>query len=590
MKKWLLLGLTGMLSLNMPVLFAQQSMNEMWGKQDSKTAGKSGDKKNLFDTHFAMFIHWGLFSQLANKWQGKTYYGIGEWLMNENMANIPVKDYMPVARDFNPAAFDARKIARLAKDAGMKYIIITAKHHDGFAMYHSMANKFNIVDATPFKRDPMKELAQACKELGLGFGFYYSHNQDWTYPGGTGGPKTDSTGKAKNFDDYFAEKCLPQVEEITRNYGDMVLIWFDTPGGMPAKYAQQLVNVVRKNQPNALVSGRVGYNLGDYQTLGDMEVPLEKIAGRWESVDVTNDAWGYAWYDENWKSPHKILTLLIATVARGGTYMLNIGPDGQGRVPEPVQASLRSVGKWISRYPQLIYHAQASPWKHALPWGDAVMNNGKLYLAVYKWPASGSLLVPGLRSEIAAARVLKNGRGEKIIFKKEGSWIRLQTPVQAPDPMVSVIELTLKGAPEAVSDLALDPDFGLEVSVKFGRPEACTVAGKSWMEKFGEWKHTYQVGDWKPNSRISWELEVKDAGTCLVELNCSGNGPKVWRVQTDEGLSIQNRQNSGSIYHYQPIGWIRFKTPGRHTITVSMPEEDRANSSLSGLKLTPVQF
>ena len=281
------------------------------------------ERGHLFEWgNYAMFIHWGLFSHLGNVWNGKTYYGIGEWMIDVNMANANRDEYKAVSRSFNPRDFDAMKIARLAKDAGMKYIIITSKHHDGFAMYHSACDKFNIVDATPFGRDPMKELADACKQLGLGFGFYYSHNQDWTTPGATGAPKVDKEGNPRTFDDYFYKKCLPQVEEITKNYGDMELIWFDTPGGIPQEYAEKLVDVVHRNQPRALVSGRVGYNLGDYQTLGDMEVPLENIDGLWESVDVTNDVWGYAWYDQNWKSPKQILQYLISTIARGGTYML----------------------------------------------------------------------------------------------------------------------------------------------------------------------------------------------------------------------------------------------------------------------------
>jgi alpha-L-fucosidase len=256
----------------------------------------------------------------------------------------------------------------------------------------------------------MKELSEACKEAGLGFGFYYSHNQDWTYPGGTGGPETDGEGNPKKFDDYFAEKCLPQVEEITSNYGDVELIWFDTPGRMPEKYAKQLVEVVHRNQPHALVSGRVGFDMGDYRTFGDMEVPLENVEGLWEGVDVTNDSWGYAWYDENWKTPKQILAYLISTAARGGTYMLNVGPDGLGQIPEPAQETLRASGKWIGRYPQVVYSADPSPWKHALPWGDVVVNGGKLYLAVYHWPAAGKLYLPGLQSEIASVRLLKGGK------------------------------------------------------------------------------------------------------------------------------------------------------------------------------------
>ena len=208
-----------------------QEMDKLWGDRVVKLRADKAERGQLFEEgNYAMFIHWGLYAQLGNRVEGKTYYGIGEWIMNPRMAGIPVKDYMELASTFNPEKFDAQAIVQTAKDAGMKYIVITAKHHDGFAMYHSKANKFNIVDATPWKKDPMKELASACREQGLGFGFYYSHNQDWTFPGGGGGPKVDEEGNEATFDDYFVKKCLPQVEEITSQYGKIELVWFDTPG------------------------------------------------------------------------------------------------------------------------------------------------------------------------------------------------------------------------------------------------------------------------------------------------------------------------------------------------------------------------
>ena len=167
------------------ILMAQE-MDKLWGDRVVKLRADKAERGQLFDEgNYAMFIHWGLYSQLGNKVEDKTYYGIGEWIMNPRMAGIPVKKYMELASTFNPEKFDAKKIVQTAKDAGMKYIVITAKHHDGFAMYHSKVNKFNIVDATPWKKDPMKELASECREQGLGFGFYYSHNQDvsgWPRP------------------------------------------------------------------------------------------------------------------------------------------------------------------------------------------------------------------------------------------------------------------------------------------------------------------------------------------------------------------------------------------------------------------------
>lgn len=569
-------------------IFAQQRMDKMWGEQQVKTTGIENERGHMFEWgNYAMFIHWGLFSHLGNIWNGKTYYGIGEWMMDVNMANADKNEYKAVARSFNPTNFDALKIAQLAKDAGMKYIIITSKHHDGFAMYHSLCDKFNIVDATPFRRDPMKELAEACKQLGLGFGFYYSHNQDWTTPGASGASKVDAEGNTKTFDDYFNTKCLPQVEEITKNYGDIELIWFDTPGDIPQKYVQKLVDVVHKNQPEALVSGRVGYNLGDYQTLGDMEVPLENIEGLWESVDVTNDVWGYAWYDQNWKSPKQILKNLISTIARGGTYMLNIGPDGLGDIPEFVSKALQASGKWIARYPQVVYGTEPSPWKHALPWGDVVKQGNKLYLNVYEWPTSGKLYLPGLKMEIISAGILNGKKQQRIKYEKEGSWTVFDIPYRKPDPMITVIELVMKDDVIVDTTQALDPEIGLkELSVKFATPTDCHVYKSSWMEKFGEWKHVYCVSDLNQGGRIAWAIDVKEAGIYHIDLKVRGNKRIIWKIETDEGNMVQNEQSASSIFCERPMGWIRFDKPGKHLITVSMPEGGQAD--LASISFIPV--
>lgn len=565
-----------------------QEMNEMWGgSAEVKSSVKRG--RYFADGNYCMFIHWGLYSHIANKWDGKTYYGIGEWLMNPRMAGIPVDEYKAIAKEFNPSEFNAREIAQLAKDAGMKYIIITSKHHDGFTMFHSKANKFNIVDATPFGRDPMKELSDACRDLGLGFGFYYSHNQDWTYPGGSGGPRVDHEGNRKTFDNYFAEKCLPQVEEITKNYGEIELIWFDTPGNMPEKYAQQLVEVVHENQPGALVSGRVGYNLGDYQTLGDMEVPLKNVDGLWEGIDVTNDSWGFAWYDENWKTPKQILTTLLSTIARGGTFMMNVGPDGLGRIPEPAKQSLLSAGKWITGYPQVVYGTDASPWQHALPWGDVIVKDNKMYLVVFEWPKTGELWLPGLQTPVKEVNVAGT-RKQKLTFSENEGWMCIKIPFKAPDDMIPVLEVTLKDVPKVDPTMAIDPELGINMSVLFAKTDNCMVTKKSWMEKFGEWKHAYNIKDWKENSDVTWEVNIKEAGTYHIDLTYSGQGRMVWSITTDEGYTIQNQQNSSHIYTKFPIGWIKFDKPGKHTITAKVVEGNFENASLSSISITPVSF
>ena len=585
-------GVTLALALAWPIC-AQQKMDEMWnGGERVKASDASVGRGKLFETgNYAMFIHWGLYSKLGNKWNGKTYYGIGEWLMNENMANADRDEYKAVARTFDPKDFDAMKIAKLAKDAGMKYIIITSKHHDGFAMYHSDCNKFNIVDATPFGRDPMKELSDACKKLGLGFGFYYSHNQDWTTPGASGAPRVDAEGNPKTFDDYFYAKCLPQVEEITRNYGDIELVWFDTPGEMPKKYAEKLVETVQRNQPQALVSGRVGYDLGDYRTLGDMEVPPENMDGLWESVDVTNDGWGYSWYDRNWKTPKQILENLISTIARGGTYMLNVGPDEMGNIPDFAQNALRASGKWIARYPQVIYGAGASPWKHRLPWGDVVRQGSTLYLAVYEWPSDGKLYLPGLKSEIVSAGICDGKKTHPVKFEKRGNWTVLDVPYKKPNNLVSVIALVTKGGEVGVDNTqAVDPESGIdELSVVFADANGCSVGKTSWMEKFGEWKHKYRTPDLNRGGKVTWTVDVLEPATYSVDLTLRGEERGVWKVETDEGHSAQNQQGVSSIFCKRPIGWISFDKPGRHTITVSMPEGG-IPAELSAISLTPVCF
>ena len=325
------------------------------------------------DGNYAMFIHFGLYSKLEGVWKDKIYYGNAEWIMNRSQAAIPVEGYMAEAASFNPSAFDADAIVQLAKDAGMKYIIITAKHHEGFAMFDTAASDFDIVDATPLKRDLMAELAEACHREGLGIGFYYSQFQDWTAPGGGNGPATDPTGRPVSFDEYFRTKCVPQVEELTTKYGEIELIWFDTPGWMQQSYSQELVDIVRKNQPNALVSSRVGNGLGDYETLGDMEVPVANHDGRWEGIDVTQVGWGFSKYDNEWKTPDFIVRTLVSTIARGGTWMLNVGPDSSGRIAEMAAAALRKSGEWVHRHPDAVYGAGPSPWGYALPWGDAVV-------------------------------------------------------------------------------------------------------------------------------------------------------------------------------------------------------------------------
>lgn len=565
-----------------------QAQNNAPGPSIAELRADEAARGQLFsEGNYAMFIHFGLYSQLANKVDGKTYYGIGEWIMNSNMADIPIPEYKALAGTFNPVNFNALEIAQLAKDAGMKYVVITSKHHDGFALFHSKASPFNVVDATPCRRDLMKEMAEACGKVGIGLGFYYSHWQDWTEPGGGSGPGKHADGSKASFDDYFRNKCLPQVEEITTGYGPIEIVWFDTPGGIPKKYVEQLVAVVRKNQPDALISGRAGHDLGDYMTNGDMHVPNANIEGMWETVDTTNDSWAYAWYDENWKSPKEILRRLINTVGRGGTYMLNIGPRGDGSVPERAAKSLRSAGEWIRRHPQVVYGAEASPWGRALPWGDVTVRGNTLMLSVFEWPASGKLWLPGLKTPIQSA--LLPG-GVKLSASSSGGWTLLELPPKPPEPLVPVIELVLDGAPEVDATFGIDPDLETELLAEFAEVNGAKKERAEWMEKFGEWKSIERVHDWREGGAAAWTVEVLEPGEYAVDLTYAGEGRLVWAVDIEGGPRIQNQQNSSHNYQRFPMGWVNFQNPGRHTMRVSCIEGNLNKASLKSVHFRRIAF
>jgi|TARA_B110000971_G_scaffold185554_1_gene193800 alpha-L-fucosidase len=576
------------------ISFSQEKdkgMDEMWGETTVMSDAFISGKAKLFDEgNFGMFIHWGLFSNLGGVWEGKTYYGIGEWLMNKRVADIPPKDYMAAAKDFNPTEFDAKAIAKLAKDAGMKYIIITSKHHEGFAMFDSKASDFNIVDATPFGRDPMNELSEACRELGLGFGFYYSHNQDWTAPGGGRGPETDENGNKVSFKEYFYNKCKPQVKEICTNYGQIDFVWFDTPGDMPKEYVVELANMVRELQPKAMMCSRVGYGMGDYASIGDMEVPTRNVAGLWETCDTNNDSWSYAWYDNNFKSPKVILARLIETVGRGGSYLFNVGPNAQGTVPSIGAEFLEEAGIWLKKYPQVVYGAGRSPWGYALPWGDVTTKDNKLFLAVFNWPKDGKLYLPGLSAKIKKINLLDGKKKCKLKYKMENGWHVIDVPFETPKDLIAVIEVEIDKdeKPSVKTNLGIYPNTDVRLLTEFGKATNAEQKNVRWMEKFGEWKHANQASNWEKNGEVTWEINVQKPGYYYLDVEHKGDGRLVWKTTTDEGVMVQNQQAATNKYDYRRMGIIEFKTSGNHIIKTSLVEGNPKTSSLKSIVFRPI--
>jgi len=496
---------------------------------------------------------------------------------------------MKLAKDFNPSDFDAMAIAQLAKDAGMKYIIITSKHHEGFAMFKS-AHPFNIVDATPFARDPMKELSVACDKLGLGFGFYYSHNQDWTAPGGSGGPDVNADGSPASFENYFYSKCKPQVTEICSNYGDLDFVWFDTPGKIPKEFVLELVDIVRELQPNAMLCSRVGHGLGDYASKGDMEVPPRNIKGLWETCDTNNDSWSYAWYDNNFKSPKVILNRLISTIGRGGSYLFNVGPNGLGNIPVTGVQFLEEAGQWIKKYPQVIYDAGSSPWGHALPWGDVTTQGNSMFLSVFEWPQDGKLYLPGLETKITSAKIL-GAAGSEISIEEKNGWTIFNLPCEPADHPLSVIELQLENEAETASvntTHGIYPNIESELLLEFAEVSGAEKKEIKWMEKFGEWKHVNQVSKWSENGEAKWTVEVFEPGYYYLDLRYKGEDRVVWKTVTDEGIMVQNQQAATGKFQYYPMGIIEFKTAGKHSVSVSLVDGNRETSSLEAIRIRPI--
>jgi alpha-L-fucosidase len=385
------------------------------------------------DAHFGMFIHWGLYAIPAGEWQGQQIPGIGEWIMLR--ARIPVAEYERLADGFNPVEFDADAWASLAADAGAKYLVITAKHHDGFSMFKSDVSNYTIVAATPFKRDPMQELAAACQRHGVKFCFYYSQTQDWHHPGGDGND-WDYDEAAKDFDGYVQNYVKPQVRELLTNYGPIGLIWFDTPKRMTPKQSRELVDFVHSIQPDCLVNGRIGNGLGDYAESGDNVIPTEQLQSDWEVPATINDTWGYKSYDHNWKSPADLVHKLVDCASKGGNYLLNVGPTASGVIPEPSIARMHAVGDWLRANGDAVYGTRPGPIQ-GLDWGRTTQRDATTFVHVFEWPSDGVLRIPGVFSSarpLAAATILP--------IRREGDNTVIDASGVTPDAIDTVIVLT----------------------------------------------------------------------------------------------------------------------------------------------------
>ncbi|VGO12326.1 hypothetical protein PDESU_00878 [Pontiella desulfatans] len=404
------------------------------------------------DARFGLFIHWGLYAVAGGEWQGVDHgkehgKASAEWVMLQ--ANLDAETYgSALAPQFNPVEFDAAKWVSHALGAGMKYMVITAKHHDGFSMYGSEHTEYDIIDATPFTRDPIKELAQECKKQGLRFGVYYSHRIDWKRR-----PTTwETRSKMPKASPEYIDFTKRQLTELLTKYPEIEILWFDLGKDEPQN--RDYVEIVRQHAPDCIVAGRIGKAngdiLGDYLSLGDRRIPPRSLKGYAETCMTIRLNWGYDRNDENWKSPKMLLDMFVLTAARGANMILNVGPRPDGEWTDEEIHGLESLGKWMRRNGEAFHGTKASPFNWDFHWGTITTRDNTLYLHVMNRPANGRIEVTGLQSKPLKASLVGDAALNLWIDTGENSFAVDMAPVKK-GQLIDVIRVEIEEQTATVS-------------------------------------------------------------------------------------------------------------------------------------------
>lgn len=539
------------------------------------------------EAKFGLFIHWGVYAVPAGTYHDQRVGGIGEWIMRN--AQIPVAEYRAFAREFNPVNYDPEAWAALAEAAGMRYLVITAKHHDGFALYPSEVTDWDVADATPYGRDLLTPLAEAARRHGLKFGTYYSQAQDWTHPGGAKAGLEEGQGwdpaHRGSFDAYLRQIAIPQTREILTRIRPDVL-WWDTPTWMTAERAQPLHDLIRL-RPGLITNNRLG---GGFQ--GDTETPEQHIPATgyknrdWETCMTMNDTWGYKDYDQNWKSTETLIRNLVDIVSKGGNYLLNVGPTARGDIPQPSIDRLRAVGAWMKVNSEAIYGTTASPFRR-LTWGRCtkkVTDQGAtLYLHVFEWPADGQLRLPGLKNSVRSASVLASG--QKLAAQVTPEGITLSVPLRAPDTISSTLVVEVSG-PLAVDEtiwVSQSPDGALDLL-----PDDATVVGETLQVE-----HTpSNLGYWvNPGDYAEWTFKISHPGelNAVVDVASLGSTRLVLELG-DQRLQVRV-PSTGDYGAYRKVsaGSLRLPAAKEATLKLKAISEGWTPVNVRSVTLVPPQ-
>ncbi len=402
------------------------------------------------EARFGMFIHWGIYSALGGEWNGLDYgkeMGGGSAEHIFFRSPIPRQEYKSLAGRFNPVQFNAAEWVRMAKGAGMKYMVITSKHHDGFSMYGTKLTPYNIVDATPFHRDVAGELAAECRKQGIRFGVYYSHSLDWEH-------RKRSWRNLPPPPPAYVDLVKGQLAELLTRYGRMSLLWFDV-GDQYKDINTQYGELVKRLSPETIVSGRLGGhgNIADYRSEGDRRIPPARVTGDVETPMTMRDNWGFDRDESNWKSVKDLLERFTLTVCRGANMLLNVGPTPQGTfTPEEIER-LRGIGEWMKANGEAITGTTASPFDFDFEWGSISQKPGRLYLHVLKWNPTG-IACPGLKTTVKRAYLLADPKRSALKVEQDTAkgTLRVRVAARAPSELVNVIVLELNG------ELKTDPE------------------------------------------------------------------------------------------------------------------------------------